>query len=368
MLYQLSYRLAGFMVPARGRFNGMPEEALTYASAGVDMGQAERSLRAILPDIQATHGDAVVGGVGGFGGLFRASFPEIERPLLVASIDGVGTKTKVAAMAGDFSGIGKDIVNHCVNDILCQGARPLFFLDYFASSRLDPPIFEAIVRGAAEACAECGAALIGGETAEMPGVYHDGEVDVVGSIVGVVDQDRKLPQGKMQSGDVIVGIASSGLHTNGFSLARRALFEVGGLSVRDEVPDLGATIGSELLRPHRSYFQAVYPILQEIPGIYALAHVTGGGLYGNLPRVMPSDMQGVIERRSWSPLPIFGLIQQAGGISDVEMFHAFNMGIGMALFVSREVTPAVIQRLTQAGEAAAAIGYVQDGSRDLQII
>jgi phosphoribosylformylglycinamidine cyclo-ligase len=343
-------------------------EPLTYRSSGVDIDEAQRALRNVLPEIQHTYTENVVAGIGGFGGLFRADFGEMERPLLVSSIDGVGTKTKVAAMCGEFGGLGKDIVNHCVNDILCQGARPLFFLDYFASSRLDPNVFENVLRGAAEACEACGAALIGGETAEMPGVYHEDEMDIVGSIVGVVAQDKKLPRGKLQPGDAAVGLASDGLHTNGFSLARRALFELGGLSVRDEVPGLGKTIGEELLRPHRSYFQSVYPLLDEFPAIRAVAHITGGGLYENIPRVMPSDTQLMIERRAWTPLPIFQLIQQVGNVPDAEMFRTFNMGIGMVLLVAREAAAPVVQRLQEAGEAAAIIGYVQDGPHDVQII
>ena len=226
----------------------MSEEVLTYAAAGVNIDEAERALRSVLPGIRATYNDQVVDGVGGFGGVFRASFPDCERPLLVSSIDGVGTKTKVAAMAGRFDGLGADIVNHCVNDILCQGARPLFFLDYFGTSRLSGPVFQAVLTSAANACREVGAVLLGGETAEMPGVYLDEELDIVSSIVGVVDQDRKLPRGTAQAGDLIIGIAANGLHTNGYSLSRRALFEVGGLSVRDEMPGLATTLADELLR------------------------------------------------------------------------------------------------------------------------
>lgn len=345
----------------------MPDEPLTYRAAGVDIDEAERTLRSVLPQIQATYTDGVVSGVGGFGGLFRASFPDMERPLLVSSIDGVGTKTKVAHMTGDYGGLGKDIVNHCINDILCQGARPLFFMDYFATSGLSGSGFEAVLRGCAEACAEAGCALLGGETAEMPGVYHDGEIDLVGAIVGVVDQDKKLPRGRLEPGDAVIGIASNGLHTNGFSLARRALFEIGGLSVRDAVPGLDATIGEELLRPHRSYLSSVYPLLQD-GGVLAVAHITGGGLYDNIPRVIPSDVQVVIDRRSWTPLPIFKLIQETGGISDTEMYRAFNMGIGMVLMTNRDAAPGVVQRLNQSGEAAAVIGYLQTGSRDVQIL
>jgi len=203
----------------------MSENPLTYAASGVDIDGAQRSLRSLETAIRATHNENVIGGIGGFGGLFAANFEPGTRQLLVTSIDGVGTKTKVAAMAGDFSNIGKDIVNHCINDILCQGARPLLFMDYFGCSHLDSHVFEQVVRSAAEACAEQGCALIGGETAEMPGVYTDGEIDVVGAIIGVVDAEKKLPRGNMQPGDAIIGLASNGLHTNGYSLARKALLK-----------------------------------------------------------------------------------------------------------------------------------------------
>jgi phosphoribosylformylglycinamidine cyclo-ligase len=346
----------------------MPDQAITYRDAGVNIDEAQRALREVAPRIVASHNDSVIGGIGGFGGLFRGSFPELEKPILVSSIDGVGTKTKVAAMVGDYSGLGHDIVNHCVNDILCQGARPLFFLDYYGCSRLEGLIFEEIVIGMADACKDVGCALIGGETAEMPGVYADGEIDVVGSVVGIVDQDRKLPRGKMQPGDSLVGIASNGLHTNGYSLARRVLFEIGGRSVRDEVPGLGRTIGEELVRPHRCYFNAVYPILQELERVYAVAHITGGGLYDNLPRVLPSDVRVVIEKRAWTPLPIFQLIQAFGDVADVEMYRTFNMGIGMVLIVDRMDASAVVQRLNEVGESAAVIGEVQTGSQDVQIV
>lgn len=343
-------------------------EPLTYRDAGVDIDEAHRALRSVIPNIQSTHNDGVVAGIGGFGGLFRAEFAGMERPLLVSSIDGVGTKTKVATMVGRHEGLGHDIVNHCVNDILCQGAKPLFFLDYFGTSRLSGAVFEDVLRGMSQACLDVDCALIGGETAELPGVYVEDELDVVGAIVGVVDGDKKLPRAKPNPGDAIVGIASDGLHTNGFSMARRALFEMGGLSVRDEVPGLGSTIGDELLRPHRCYFKALYPLLQEMPQIHSLAHITGGGLYDNLPRVVPNDVQAIIDRRSWSPLPIFRLIQESGHISDAEMFRSFNMGIGMVILVDKEYASAVVQRLNQAGESAAIIGSVQKGPNDVQIL
>ncbi|MFZ4508670.1 MAG: phosphoribosylformylglycinamidine cyclo-ligase [Fimbriimonas sp.] len=346
----------------------MAEQPLTYRESGVNIDEAQRALRSVVGRIQSTYTENVLGGVGGFGSLFRANFGDLAQPVLVSSIDGVGTKTKIAAMVGDYTGLGHDIVNHCVNDILCQGARPLFFLDYYGCSRLQGLVFEQIVTGMAEACGAVGCSLVGGETAEMPGVYGEDEVDVVGSIVGILDYEKKLPRGTMQTGDAVIGIASNGLHTNGFSLARRALFEVGGLSVRDEVPGLGRSIGEELLRPHRCYFNSVYPILQDTPEVRAVAHVTGGGLYDNLPRVMPSDARVVIERRSWTVLPIFQLIQSIGQIPDPEMFRAFNMGIGMVLFVERVSAPSIVQRLLESGESAAIIGEVQSGSNDVQVV
>jgi len=341
---------------------------MTYESAGVNIDEAQRALRAATSGIQSTYTDAVVAGIGGFGGVFKGTFEGYDRPLLVSSIDGVGTKTKIAAMTGQFGGLGEDIVNHCVNDILCLGAKPLFFMDYFGTSVLSGLVLEEVLGGVVEACRQAGCALLGGETAEMPDVYHDEEVDIVGSIIGVVEADKKLPRSKMQPGDAVVGIASNGLHTNGYSLARKSLFEMGGLSVRDEIPELGSTIGTELLRPHKSYFQSVYPLLQETMAIHAIAHVTGGGFYDNLPRVMPADVQAVIEKRSWTVPPIFNLIQQTGKVPDNEMYRTFNMGIGMVLFTERDAAPAIVQRLIQSGEAAAMIGTLQPGSHDVQMI
>lgn len=344
----------------------MMSTELTYAASGVNIDEASRALRGVSAKIQATQGEEVIGGLGSFGALFRGSFPGMANPLLVSSIDGVGTKTKVAAMAGDFSNLGKDIVNHCVNDILCQGAKPLFFLDYFATSQLSADVFEAVVGSMAEACAEVGCALIGGETAEMPGVYVEGEIDIVGTIVGIVDSEQRFPR-TVSAGDVVVGIASNGLHTNGFSLARRALFEVGGYSVRDEPEGLEGSIGKTLLEPHRCYFNSVYPLLQQ-PTIHAIAHLTGGGFFDNIPRVLPSSAKVLIEKRSWTPSPIFQLIQNAGQVSEMEMYRTFNMGIGMVLIVDRFAAQGIVDALNEFGEHAAVIGEVQQGSRDVQLI
>lgn len=351
-----------------GKVSAMSEEQLTYRSAGVDIDEAQRALRSVVGQIQSTHNEDVIGGVGGFGALYRASFGDYERPILVSSIDGVGTKTKVAAMVGHFEGLGQDIVNHCINDILCQGAKPLFFLDYYGTSRLSGHVFEEVLRGMATACHESGVALIGGETAEMPDVYHDDEIDIVGTIVGIVDADKKLPRQKTQAGDVVIGLASSGLHTNGYSLARRALFEMGGMSTKDIVPGLNTTIGEELLRPHKCYYRSVYPLIEEGAGINAAAHITGGGFFDNIPRVLSSDLQVLIEKRAWTPLPIFSLIRELGNVPEPEMYRIFNMGIGMVLLVDKDHGAAVVQRLNQAGEAAAIIGYVQKGAHDVQVI
>jgi len=346
----------------------MPEESLTYARVGVDIDQAEKALAEVADAIRETYTEHVVSGIGPFGGIFRAEFPGIERPLLVSSIDGVGTKAAVAALEGDYSGLGWDIVNHCVNDILCQGARPLFFLDYFGCSRFDPAAFAAIVQGAAAACRAAGCALIGGETAALPGVYVGDQFDLVGAIVGVADEEHRLPRGKLQPGDALIGIASSGLHTNGYSLARHALFEVAGYSTSTRLPALEESLGRELLRPHKSYLAAVYPLLREDAGICAAAHITGGGLPANVERVLAVDVQAIIDRRSWTPPPIFRAIQDAGAISDSEMYRVFNMGIGMVLICKRESAPGVAQRLNQAGEMAAVIGEVQAGPKDVQLV
>ncbi|MDI9635062.1 phosphoribosylformylglycinamidine cyclo-ligase [Kamptonema cortianum] len=347
----------------------MDEQGSSYAQAGVDIDAAQMALSSVREAISSSHGPEVVGGVGGFGSMFHAHFPGVERPVLVSSIDGVGTKTKIAQMVGDYSGIGKDIVNHCVNDILCQGARPLYFLDYFGCSKLEQMAFEQVVRGAAEACAAVGCALVGGETAEMPGVYHDGEIDIVGAITGVVDWEMRLPKGKMQPGDRLIGLASNGLHTNGYSLARRALFDMAGLSVRDPLPgDESETVGEALLKPHICYFNHVFPLIQHGELVKGVAHITGGGLYDNLPRILPKDVQAKIVRRNWIPLPIFTAIQQCGRIEDAEMYRAFNMGIGMVLIVDQDSCDTVVNHLNDSGSFAAEIGKLHGGPRDVQIV
>ncbi len=347
----------------------MDERGHSYASAGVDIDAAQRSLRNVTDAVKATYNARTLGGIGGFGAMFSGEFPELTNPVLVSSIDGVGTKTKVAQMAGDYSNLGRDIVNHCVNDILCQGAKPLFFLDYFGCSHLDSEAFESVVIGAAEACAAVDCVLIGGETAEMPGVYTDGEIDIVGTIVGVVDAEQKLPRGIQKPGDRIIGLASNGLHTNGYSLARKVLFDHAGLSVRDPLPGAeDVTIADALLAPHTCYFNAIYPLIQQFPGISAVAHITGGGLTDNLPRVLQYEVQAKIIKRSWTPLPIFEAIQTLGKVDDADMYRTFNMGIGMVIVVDADEAGAVLNALSETGVYAAEIGKLSTGSRDVQIV
>ncbi|MCH7904936.1 MAG: phosphoribosylformylglycinamidine cyclo-ligase [Armatimonadetes bacterium] len=345
----------------------MSDEETSYASAGVDIAEATRALNAVREAIERTYGDRVVGGLGAFGGMFRSSFPDLQNPLLVSSIDGVGTKTAVAQMVGDYSGIGRDIVHHCVNDILCQGARPLFFLDYFGCSSLPAKAFEQVVASAAAACEATGCALIGGETAEMPGVYREGEIDVVGCIVGVVEFDKRLPRPCMGAGDRLIGLASSGLHTNGFSLARKALFEIGGASVDDLLPGSDVTTGSALLAPHTCYLSALDPLLKD-DLICGLAHITGGGIPDNTRRITPDGLQAVIERGAWTLPAIFSEIQERGGLSGDDMMEAFNMGIGMIAVVKPDSATEVRERLSASGQAAFDIGELQPGEPSVKFV
>lgn len=346
----------------------MPEDGLNYKSSGVDLEEARRSLGLIRESVRATFGSQVLSDVGSFGGMFSGVFPGYDEPVLVSSIDGIGTKTSLAVLAGIYGGLGRDIVCHCINDILVQGAKPLFFMDYFATARLNSSILVDIVSSMAAACKENGCALLGGETAEMPGIYCDGEIDVAGAICGVVERRRILPTMNIGQGDLIVGLASDGLHTNGFTLARNALFEQAGRTCDEPLPELGRTLGEELLRPHRCYLRALEPLLEEGALIKGMAHITGGGLLENIPRILPDDCGAVIERRAWMPQPIFQMIQDAGNILDEEMFRVFNMGIGMALICPSESAAAVVQRLNDSGETAYVIGEINRGAHEVSVV
>lgn len=318
--------------------------AATYQAAGVNIAAGARAVELMKDAVRATYGPEVLLGIGAFGGLFGAGIlKDMDAPVLVASTDGVGTKTKIASALGRYDTIGHDIVNHCVNDILVQGARPLFFLDYIASSKLDPELVATVVSGAAAACRAAGCALLGGETAEMPGVYAPGEFDLVGTIVGVVDRAEIIDGSTIQPGDAVIGLASSGLHTNGFSLARK-VFE--GWDLRTELPDLGRSLGEALLAPHRSYLAEVQRLRRAGVLIKGLAHITGGGLLDNPPRILPAGAAIHLRRGSWPIPPLFQLIQRTGQIDEGEMAHVFNLGLGMLV-----VTPA-----EQAALALAALG------------
>jgi phosphoribosylformylglycinamidine cyclo-ligase len=294
-----------------------------YTAAGVNIDEGNRTVELMKDSVRATYTDSVLAGLGSFGGLFDVSvLKQMEHPVLVASTDGVGTKVKLAASVGRYRGIGHDIVNHCINDILVQGARPLFFMDYFATSKLDPEQTAEVITGIAEACKEVGMALLGGETAEMPGVYEPNEFDVAGTIVGVLERAAILPRSTLQAGDVLIGLASSGPHTNGYSLIRK-VFE-------DTV--LADSLADALLAPHRSYFNILYSHLSEVK---ALAHITGGGFIENIPRVLPENLSAVIKRNAWQIPSVWNLIQQLGNLSMDEMYRVFNMGIGMVVIVDR---------------------------------
>ena len=304
----------------------MPE-GLSYAAAGVDIEAYERVLERVKPLIAATHGKEVAVGVGPFAGLF--SLPGGGH--LAASADGVGTKIKVAIAAGVHRGIGTDIVNHCVNDIATSGARPLFFLDYFATGRLDPEVFTQLIEGMTAACTAAGCALLGGETAEMPGVYALGDYDLAGFVVGLVESGRRPEPNTIRAGDAIVGLPSSGLHTNGFSLVRKVFEDV---PLSKVYPEIGRPLGDELLEPHRSYLETLGTMRWK-----GAAHITGGGILGNLPRCLPEGLGARLERKSWTEPPIFGLLRKRGKVSDDEMFGTFNMGLGMVLVMDGAEVP-----------------------------
>jgi phosphoribosylaminoimidazole synthetase len=321
------------VTPSSARQEGRRVSPSAYAGAGVDIDAGNKAVELMKAAVVSTYGPEVIAGIGSFGGLFDATaLKDMERPVLVASTDGVGTKTSLGVSLGRYRGLGRDMVNHSIDDILVQGARPLFFLDYVAASRLVPEAVAEIVGGMAEACREAGCALLGGETAEMPGTYRDGEIDIAGTIVGVVEGGRALPRRDLAAGDLLVGLASSGLHTNGFSLARR-IFE--GSDLEAFQPRLGESLADCLLRPHRSYLGALSKCLAASPSpIKALAHITGGGFVENIPRILPPGLDALVRRDSWPLPPVFELIRARGGVSEAEMARVFNLGIGMVAVVA----------------------------------
>jgi phosphoribosylformylglycinamidine cyclo-ligase len=343
-----------------------------YAAAGVDIDLGNR-VKATLPQLLArTQRREVLGKVGGFGGLFALDVKKYREPVLVSSVDGVGTKLKLAFALDKHDTIGADLVNHCVNDIAVLGAEPLFFLDYLGTGKLEPHVFTDIIKGFARACAENNCALIGGETAQMPGFYQPGEYDVSGTIVGVVEKSKMLNgQKTIRRGDAVIGIESSGLHTNGYSLGRKIFFEQLGYKPNDKVPGLKKSIGEELLKEHVSYGPLVQKLLKKFNGksdlVRAFAHITGGGFVDNIPRVLPKSLDVVIKKGSWDMLPIFKIIETKSGVPDDELYQVFNMSIGMVAIVSAEKANDILKFVRAQKHKAWLIGEVVKGSGDARV-
>jgi len=337
-----------------------PRKQKAYAAAGVDVDLGNTVKKGIHALVSATHGPEVLGKIGGFGGLFRPDFRGMKDPVLVSSVDGVGTKLKIAFATNRHDTIGQDLVNHCINDIAVIGARPLFFLDYIGGEKLDPVVFRQILKGFAKACKDGGCALIGGETAQMPGMYQSGEYDVAGTIVGVVDRPKMLDGSKIQVGDVVIGLKGNGLHTNGYSLARKVLLEKMRLPLDKPAPGMSIPLGKELLKVHPNY----QPLMASLPQgiLHGAAHITGGGLLDNLPRVLPEGCRATIDKGSWKIPTIFNIIQNAADIPDDEMFQVFNMGIGMTLVVPAKRAEETL-KLTKGIQ----IGQITEGLRDVVI-
>jgi phosphoribosylformylglycinamidine cyclo-ligase len=338
-----------------------------YKDSGVDIDAGDETVRRIKKLARSTFTSGVMSDIGSFGGLFRLDPARFHDPVLVSSADGVGTKLKVAFLANRHDTVGADLVNHCVNDILVQGAEPLFFLDYLATGRLSPAVAEEVISGIARACKENGCALIGGETAEMPGFYADGEYDLAGFIVGAVDRERVIDGSTIQPGDVLIGLRSSGLHTNGYSLARAILFDRLGLRVDSMLEGVGETVGDALLRTHRSYLPIVKPLLADTR-VKGMAHITGGGIPGNLSRILPAGTAARVNRASWTTPPLFTFLQRAGAVTTDEMFRAFNMGIGMILVCASEQVKKVQMLLSETGEQSVVVGEIKRGDQTVELV
>src|SRR5437762_8225557 len=338
-------------------------QSISYADAGVSIDNANRAVAKIREFARSTFNERTLTEIGGFGGMFSGAFPGMAEPILVASADGVGTKLKLAFETGIHNTVGADLVNHCVNDILVQGARPLFFLDYFATGKLEPDVTASVVDGIAHACRENGCVLLGGETAEMPDFYPDGEYDLAGFIVGVVDKSKIIDGKSIVPGDVVLGLPSTGLQTNGYSLARKLFFEVGGYSIDSYIDELVSTVGEALLKAHSSFLPRIGPLLDS-GLVKGLAHITGGGFLENIPRILPEGVSVEIKRGSWPEPSIFGLMQKLGNVSDREMFRTFNMGIGMVVVCTAESKEAVKAEVGNYDE----IGDVIAGNNEIRIM
>jgi phosphoribosylformylglycinamidine cyclo-ligase len=341
-------------------------KSITYSDAGVSIDAANAAVEKIKGLARSTFNARTLSEIGAFGGMFDGAFPGMSEPVLVASADGVGTKLKVAFMTGVHDTVGRDLVNHCTNDILVQGARPLFFLDYVAAGVLAPDVIVSVVDGIARGCRENGCVLLGGETAEMPGFYAEGEYDVAGFIVGVVDRAKVIDGSRVRAGDVLLALPSAGLHTNGYSLARKLFFEVAGYAADTRLDALGETVGEALLRPHLSYLRPLEGLL-DTGLVKALAHITGGGLLENVPRVLPEGTAAEIERGSWPVPPVFKLMREIGNVAEAEMHRAFNMGVGMVVICSPEDAETVRYHFDSPGQCFT-IGRVVEGAREVRLV
>ncbi|HLL74778.1 MAG TPA: phosphoribosylformylglycinamidine cyclo-ligase [Pyrinomonadaceae bacterium] len=342
-------------------------KSITYSDAGVSIDAANRAVERIKESARRTFNARTLSEIGSFGGMFDGAFPEMRAPVLVASADGVGTKLKVAFDTNVHDTVGRDLVNHCTNDILVQGARPLFFLDYVATGKLAPEVIAAVVEGCAQGCRENGCVLLGGETAEMPGFYAEGEYDIAGFIVGVVDREKVIDGKRIEPGDAVLALPSVGLHTNGYSLARKLFFEVAGYSVDTHVAELGITAGEALLMPHVSYLRPLEGLLDG-GLVKGLAHITGGGLIDNVPRILPEGTAVEIRRGSWPHLPVFTLLQRLGNVAESEMYRAFNMGVGMVVVCAPADAPKIRSHVEAHGQACYEIGRVTAGARDVRFV
>jgi phosphoribosylformylglycinamidine cyclo-ligase len=342
-------------------------KTITYSDAGVSIDKANAAVEKIKLLARGTFSARTLSEIGSFGGMFDGAFPGLKAPVLVASADGVGTKLKVAFMTGRHDTVGRDLVNHCVNDILVQGARPLFFLDYVATGVLAPDVIVSIVEGVARGCRENGCALLGGETAEMPGFYAEGEYDIAGFIVGVVDREKVIDGSRIAPGDVLLALPSAGLHTNGYSLARKLFFEIAGHAPDTHLEALGATVGDTLLAPHLSYLGPLGGLL-DTGAMKGLAHITGGGLLENIPRILPAGVGVEIRRGSWPVPPVFTLMQEIGHIEESEMCRAFNMGVGMVIVCAASDAEAIQSHLAAQGETCFEIGAAVAGPRAVALV
>ncbi len=343
------------------------KRGLSYRDAGVNIDAADEAVRQIKDLVNKTFDDRVLCDIGTFGAMYSPDLKGMEEPVLVSSVDGVGTKLKLAFMTGKHDTIGIDLVSHCVNDILVQGARPLFFLDYLAFGALEPDVVVAVIRGLTAGCRYAGCALIGGETAEMPGMYRAGEYDISGTIVGIVDRARIVDGSTIQPGDVVIGLPSSGLHTNGFSLARKICFEVAGLSCDDAMPGVGRTVGEALLEPHRSYATLIR-VLMKIVNVKGMVHVTGGGITDNLPRTLPKTMGAEINLEAWQVPPVFKFLQECGDVDEKEMLRTFNMGMGYLVIVGPDEVEKALRALSQAGTDGTVIGHAVVGENRVRYL